>query len=312
MLSRMRTLLTILAFACLAAPAHASIAFEQGKEIWVMADDGTGARRLAAGQEPHVAPGGATVVYRSVGTGRHVYAVPTAGGPRRRLLTLPPHRQFGHSFYDWKLSLDFAAGGRFALISPNFGKHTLVADLATGVVRRLPAPTYSSVISPDGSQIAWIGRRQPCDLDVVDLASGRIRPFDLHVCPTTAEWGPGGIGLITHTRSSDRLSVLDPATGRLRLLFSARRPFGFREPSQAGTWRLEAFESAGHRPAAWLVRPDGRRFGRDLPRDVETSPAFTPDDRSVVVAQWTGALLQIDLATWSSRRIGSAVALDAG
>ncbi len=71
------------------------MAYEHHRAVWIAGDDGSGARRLASGYEPHIAPGGATVVYRDR-TGTRVYAIPAVGGPRRRLLRfhVPRSRRF--------------------------------------------------------------------------------------------------------------------------------------------------------------------------------------------------------------------------
>jgi hypothetical protein len=55
------------------------VAYEQHRAVSIAANDGSGARRLASGYEPHLVPGLASVVYRDH-TGTRVYAVPAAGG----------------------------------------------------------------------------------------------------------------------------------------------------------------------------------------------------------------------------------------
>lgn len=296
-----------------AAPARASIVFDRAGEIWISADDGSGARRLAQGREPHIAPGGATVLYRSYG-GSRVYAVPAAGGPRRRLLTLRRSERLPTSV---PLTVDFATGGRYALVGSSEG-NAHVADLATGAVRRVDVPAERGHLSPDGSQLVWESRRRACGLEILDLASGRLRSLARHLCGISVEWGLGGIALVELSVDQSarlwrsRVTVLDPRTGARRLLLSLPRLLRLAEPGRSGAWRLGAARDRLHAPAAWLVRPDGRPLARSLPGEYDPA-VFGDDDRSVFLQRVSGALTRIDLATGTRRRVGSSdLGFDAG
>src|SRR6185312_15506946 len=74
-----------------AAPAHASIVFARGNanpSVWIANDDGSGARKLAAGDEPRISPDGQAVVYTVEGDGSrpHLREIPAAGGASKPLL----------------------------------------------------------------------------------------------------------------------------------------------------------------------------------------------------------------------------------
>jgi hypothetical protein len=279
----------------LAAPATADAAFavERDDAVWIAEDDGSNPRRLAPGREPHVAPGGATVVYRA---GDGVYAVPAAGGAPKLLHTIRRDR-----FAYVPLRVEFSADGRRALIGIA-ERPTLLVDLPTNAKHRLPIGNRAGALAPAGDAVAWID--QACRLVVLDVASGARRTLPHGRCDAQAAWGPDGIALAWEDRRGTHVDVVDPIAGRTRRLLSTRRVLALAGASSSGVWRLTALEDERHPAEALLVRRDRPR----LTRPVGTAlgdPVFTADDKAVLVVRPSGAVIRIELATGVRRRVGS-------
>src|SRR4051812_37086961 len=87
----MRAWFTALLSLLVCAPAaHATLVFNKGADtsratVWVAADDGKGARRIAAGLNPRISPDGITVTYQDPVKSR-LLSVPAAGGEGTVLL----------------------------------------------------------------------------------------------------------------------------------------------------------------------------------------------------------------------------------
>jgi hypothetical protein len=280
-----------------ATPAHASVAYEQHRAVWIAGDDGSGPRRLATGYEPHLAPGGATVVYRDR-SGTRVHAIPAAGGARRHLLTFHVPRSRRFSVRLAPLEVDFSADGRHTLVALPYRRATLI-DLATGRTRRLPRGLEAAALSPDGRQVAAVRRRgDRCDLAV--LASGRTRSLRHIPCLSVISWDGPRIGLLSVGRLRQHVSLLDPATGALTPVLSSRRWLGLYGTSPSGALRLVALGNDRHPLEAWLVPPGGRRLVRPLPQleriGASDEFVFTPDDQAVVIQESGGTLARIALS----------------
>lgn len=284
------------------APAHASFAFESDDAVWVAADDGSLPTRLAAGREPHLVPGGATVLYRSR-SGSRLYAVPSTGGPSTLLHTLRVKQDRRIALAVFPLPMQFSADGRRVLI-PVLDQVTLLVDLTTRTVQTLAIPGGAGALSPDGDRVAWIRGRRSCRLAVLNLAVGRVRRVARVRCATQTTWGERGIALAWEDRSGTHVSVIDPSTGAARRLFTAPRVLDLAGASGSGAWRILALADAHHQLAAWLVLPDGRLIMRPLGRVVR-DPVFSADDRSVLVARPDGTVVRIELATGGRQRVGA-------
>jgi hypothetical protein len=282
-----------------ATPAHASVAFEHHRAVWIAGDDGSGPRRLAGGYEPRLAPGGTTVVYRDR-TGTRVYAVPPAGGPRRRLLDFHVPRARRFSVRIAPLDVDFSSDGRRALVSLPSARARLI-DLAAGRVRRLSRWIHDAELSPDGRELAWVrDRAGRCDVAVLALASGRSRSLRRAPCLSGVSWDGTRIALASWGLGHTHVSLVDPASGSATRVLSSRRVLGLLGTSPSDAVRLLSVPDGRHALGAWLVLPGGRRVVRPLPQ-LETIGAsddfvFTPDDQAVIVQENTGRLVRIALA----------------
>jgi len=158
-------LLALLVLLALPAAARATLVFDRAPrtpQVWVAADDGSGARRLAAGQYPHLTPDGATVLYAHVvdlgarGYRPDLMAVPAGGGAAPRVLAR-----------DWREPEVFALspdGTTVAtVLGPENGAGRLVVlDVATGARRTIARGYFDGAsFSPDGGTLVYA--RHPHD-----------------------------------------------------------------------------------------------------------------------------------------------------
>ena len=200
----MRALLpAVLAVLLLAAPAHASIVYARGNanpSVWIAGDDGGGARRLAAGDEPRISPDGRAVVYTVEGDGSRpqLREIPAAGGASKPLLA--PVR--------WG-TFAWSPDGRYvaAETGPLNGTQTLVLiDRSTGTTRTLARGAfYSASFSPDSTQLVY--SRAPrdvlfpvADLAVVSTAGGRAHAITSDGRDQYPLWGPSRIAFTRYHR----------------------------------------------------------------------------------------------------------------
>jgi len=142
--------------ALLALPAGASATLSYVKNpfnstVFVAGDDGSGARKVEAGHNPHVAPNGLSVAYLHEGAknAQELKVAPPTGGPGKTLMT-----NLREAFYiTWSPDSKTIA----ALRGPELGKRKLVViDVATGLQSVIAQGFFSGFsFSPDGSEIAY-------------------------------------------------------------------------------------------------------------------------------------------------------------
>ena len=142
--------------ALLALPAGASATLSYVKNpfnstVFVANDDGSGAKKVEAGHNPHVAPSGLSVAYLHEGpkNAQELKIAPATGGPGKALMT-----NLREAFYvTW--SPDSASIA--ALRGPELGKRKLVViDVATGLQSAVAQGFFSGFsFSPDGTEIAY-------------------------------------------------------------------------------------------------------------------------------------------------------------
>jgi len=142
--------------ALLALPAGASATLSYVKNpfkttVFVAADDGSGARKVETGHNPHVAPNGLSVAYLHEGAkgAQELKLAPATGGPGRTLMT-----NLREAFYvAWSPDSKTIA----ALRGPELGKRKLVlVDVATGLQSVVAGGYFSGFsFSPDGTEIAY-------------------------------------------------------------------------------------------------------------------------------------------------------------
>jgi dipeptidyl aminopeptidase/acylaminoacyl peptidase len=220
-------------------------------ELWMVAADGTGARKLADGGAPSWSPSGRLLAYaRRDSTGRQIWLLePNRGTPRR--LTEAPG---GVVEWDWAPQSDrlayaaqlpesepTAAGPRRYDTGGGPALGLFVVPATGGPASRLATPgsVYASPFggggsfqwSPDGASIAFalvpsaaVEAAYDADLYVVDVGSGAVRPLverpGLDVRPA---WTPDGarVAFTTSFGARDRfathgLAVVGVADGVVR------------------------------------------------------------------------------------------------
>src|SRR5689334_20710476 len=156
-LAKLKLLLPVLVVAAmLALPAGASATLSYVKNpfnstVFVAADDGSGARKVETGHNPHVAPNGLSVAYLHEGpkNAQELKIAPSTGGPGKTLMT-----NLREAFYvTWSPDSKTIA----ALRGPELGKRKLVViDVATGLQSVIATGFFSGFsFSPDGTEIAY-------------------------------------------------------------------------------------------------------------------------------------------------------------
>lgn len=192
--------LAVAATCLLAAPAsaQATLVFTRNPlhtTIWVAKDDGSGARMLAKGREPHVSPDGRLVLYeraqRSHGY-RSELVLAAADGKGRPRLLLPNWSEP----YVFAFSPDSSA---VAALAVDGKKRRLVTiDLATGGQRTIARGYFSGVsFSPDGEELAYSmapTESYPARSDVYRafLAGGTTVRLTKSHNTSSPLWGPNG------------------------------------------------------------------------------------------------------------------------
>jgi len=142
--------------AILASPTAASATLSYVKNpfnatVFVAADDGSGARKVATGHNPHVAPDGLSVAYLHEGprNAQELKLAPATGGAGKTLMT-----NAREAFYvAWSPDSKTIA----ALRGPELGKRKLVLiDVATGLESVVTQGFFSGFsFSPDGTEVAY-------------------------------------------------------------------------------------------------------------------------------------------------------------
>lgn len=146
--------LVLAALLVLPAAASATLAYVKNPfrtAVFIADDDGSGARKVAAGRSPHVAPSGEWVAYLHEGPkfAQELKLAPVSGGAGKTLMT-----NFRESSQlAWSPDSKTIA----ALRGPELGKRKLVTiDLASGKQSVIASGYFSGFsFSPDGTEIAY-------------------------------------------------------------------------------------------------------------------------------------------------------------
>ena len=146
--------LVIAALLALPAGAGATLSYVKNpfnSTVFVANDDGSGAKKVEAGHNPHVAPNGLSVAYLHEGAknAQELKLAPATGGPGKTLMT-----NLREAFYlAWSPDSKTIA----ALRGPEIGKRKLVViDVATGLQSVIAQGYFSGFsFSPDGTEIAY-------------------------------------------------------------------------------------------------------------------------------------------------------------
>src|SRR4051812_45495247 len=97
----MRAILVLLASLFAAPPANAAVVYNRGnanRSVYIANDDGTGSRKLTAGQTPHLSPDGQAVIYvANADEDPELREIPAAGGESKLLVTPVQYGSFAWS-----------------------------------------------------------------------------------------------------------------------------------------------------------------------------------------------------------------------
>jgi hypothetical protein len=276
--------------AALPACAHATLVYSKNPThsgVWVAADDGSGARRLAGGSSPKISPHGLTVAFSVVGDRRNfrpdLMVVPADGSAPVRLLSKAWRDVFT---FAWAPDSKTIA----TVVGPEIGtKRLVLIDLATGAQRTVARGQFAGVsFSPAGDRIVY-SRAQQTD---------RYPPHSDVYRAAVAGGAP-----VRFTRDRRSLSPLWGPTGRIvfvKLVDAKRRKYAPKNelylmaPDGSGVRRLTRTRVAqllqGLTPTAWSA--DGTRllaeFGGQDTSFAETVDPVTGARRAVSKAQENG------------------------
>lgn len=139
------------------ATAHSTLVFSRtplNPSVFSAADDGSGARRLAAGSNPRISPNGAVVAFLHQGKGRssrpELMLVPADGSaPVSRLAN--GWREI--STFEWSPD----SGSIAAVLGPELGpKRLVLIDVVSGAQRTIARGFFSGVsFAPEGGQLVY-------------------------------------------------------------------------------------------------------------------------------------------------------------
>jgi Tol biopolymer transport system component len=190
----MRVLLVLLASLFVAAPADAAVVYSRGtasRSVYIADDDGSGVRRLTAGESPHVSPDGQAVIYVANASEAQpeLREIPAAGGAPK--LLLKPY-QFG--------SFAWSPDGRWVAVESyrlNRTPKLVLIDRATGTDRTIARGTFfGATFSPDSTQLLYSRTAQKnalfpkSDLEIVATAGGTPRVLFHDGRAQYPLWGP--------------------------------------------------------------------------------------------------------------------------
>jgi Tol biopolymer transport system component len=291
----------LVAALALAPAAGATLVYQTGiskTTVWAANDDGTGAKRIAAGRSPDVSPDGMSVAFGNRFSNRRpvLQLAPTAGGAPRTILR------------DWRqFPFAWSPDSRYIVTSagPELGPWRLVLiDVVAGTTRTLAtAPAFSSAsFSPDSSQLVYgvtsgqssFSRTNVWIAPVVGGAARRLTSDNHSMYPL---WGPTQIAFVRWQR----------ATGRQRKVDGPKYHLWLMNPDATGVRQLTRgrvpFLLTGLTPTAWSA--DGTRLlaqfgGQDTSYPVAVDPATGAQRR-------LGPRLEQSVAATALSRDGSTV-----
>jgi hypothetical protein len=223
----------------LPAAAQATLVYTKvgGKgSVWIAADDGSGARKLASNAGlPRISPDGQTVAYVANIISRHprIVTVPAAGGTPRTVVD-----RWGFGAVTW------SADSHWLLAIAGHGRRAdrlKLVDATTGGSRTVARGFFSGAsFSPDGTQIVY-GRASSqrsfpkTNLFVTTVAQGDTRQLTTDGHSLAPLWGPTQIAYSRYKRPTGKhrnedgpkynLFLIDPVAGTSRQLTHDKVPY---------------------------------------------------------------------------------------
>ena len=229
----MRLILATLAAALLwAAPASAELVYVKDPAakatVYVAADDGTGARKLAEGTQPQISPDAKTVaLIRPRGTRQELILIPSAGGEERRLTAASTVESVTFS-PDGKLLAVEVSGRRLAIYETATGRS---ATLARGFIKGLAfSPDSSRIVFGRGEDSTARGRSDVYSVSVLGGDPEQLTDDGRSLQPV---WGPDRIAFVKQ-KSAARggpipaydIWTMTPAGEKVRRLTVTKVPDG--------------------------------------------------------------------------------------
>jgi dipeptidyl aminopeptidase/acylaminoacyl peptidase len=190
----MRAILVLLAALFAAPPADAAIVYNRGlasRAVYIANDDGTGARRLTAGESPHLSPDGQAVIYvAGAATGEpELREIPAAGGESKLLL-----KPFQFGSFAWSDDGRYVAVESYRL---NRKPSLMLVDRSAGTTRKIASGTfYGATFSPDSTRLLYSRTSQKnalfpkSNLEIVPTAGGTPRVLFTDGRAQYPLWGP--------------------------------------------------------------------------------------------------------------------------
>ena len=279
-------LCTVVVVALVPASAQAALVFDRhplDPSVWVAADDGSGARRLATGSQPRISPDGMTIAYMVTGDRKSfrpdLMVVPADGSAPPRLLA----RGWRESFtFAWSPDSRTIA----ALVGPELGRRRLaLIDVATGTRRSVADGFFSGVsFSPGGDEILY--GRATSERYPVPATSGGRRSLPA----ARRRWRCARPALADAAVGPHGARGLRPARRRGPAQVTPRTSLYVMNPDGSGVARLTRTKVAqllqGLTPTAWSA--DGTRllaeFGGQDTSYAETVDPLTGTHKPVVKA----------------------------
>jgi len=234
-----RWIFTLAALAAGAVPvaARATLVYDKNPihpSIWVAADDGSGAHRLASGSLPKISPDGHMIAYMVTGSGSSfrpdLMIVPADGSAPPRTLAI-----------GWRDPYSFAwspdARTIVTVVGPELGRKRLVSiDVASGAQRTIASGFFYGVsFAPAGNMVVYARSAreafpQRSDIYSVAVAGGTPQPITSDHHSLNPLWGPRNrivfVKLVDakHRRygPKNELYLMRPNGGRVRRLTHTR------------------------------------------------------------------------------------------
>ncbi|HET8979333.1 MAG TPA: LpqB family beta-propeller domain-containing protein [Solirubrobacteraceae bacterium] len=292
-----------------ASSAQARLVYERGfrtshPTIWIARDDGTHARRLAAGSSPMISPDGRLVAYRSTSSSarERLMLIAAGGGPPRVLLSAPILLAVS-----WSPNSRHIAAIEQTRVTRTTRQteRTVVIDVRSGAIRPVSRASlpYSVSFSPHGTELAytWSPSANPIRDDIYRVAAsgGRAVRLTFDGQSMMPLWGRDWIVFVRQSPATasdpipkQNLYLVRPnGTGRHRLTHAAigLHMFGFTPVDWSASGRRLIAEFAGP-GISYVVTVDVRtgavrRVGSTTSGGVVRGAALSRDGTTILGVQ---------------------------